>query len=101
MTKELNNQIEKLISDVEDDKLITVDAIKTLCDLLSKFHSDAYYLGEIEDQFLPENLPEYCNDLIEENIIVKQRIQKLERILLLQELGVKFTEDELKGVLGN
>lgn len=101
MSKELNNQIEKLITNVENNKLITVDAIKTLCDLLSTFHSDTYYTGEIEDPSLSESLPEYCNDLIEKNNLIKKRIQKLERILLLQELGVKFTKDELKGVLGN
>ncbi len=99
MEKKLTTQINKLIVKLKNKEVPLNKAIEEYCQLISKFHNTARY--SINSTIEMEEISDFGKILLEENILVEQRIQKLERILLLQELGVKFTKDELKGVLGN
>ncbi len=88
------SDIKNLKSLLNNNQISLIDAIDKFAVLLDDFQNK-------EEELLISNitLNAVNRELLEKNKIVKDRIKNLNRILLLQELGIQFNEEEMYTLL--
>ncbi|TPN82805.1 hypothetical protein [Aquimarina algicola] len=94
MKKNMYSDIKNLKSLLNNNQISLIDAIDKFAVLLDDFQNK-------EEELLISNitLNAVNRELLEKNKIVKDRIKNLNRILLLQELGIQFNEEEMYTLL--
>ncbi len=90
LTLELRN-LKQLLVEKEITLPIAIDKFFTLLELFQN--------GQEEEILLFDKSSSINQELIQRRNIVKERIKKLNRIILLQELGIKFSSEEINTLL--
>ena len=95
--EELSRELKKLKAEIRSGNLSVEKAIVVLSDLINTFDWDQ----DEEDIKIYKGLFSKASikKLINTNEESKERIKKFNVILLLQELGFRFTEEEISDIL--
>jgi len=97
MEKKLTTQINKLIVKLKNKEVSLNKAIEEYSLLIGEFHNTARY--SIDSTIEMDEISDFGKTLLEENIIIEQRIKRLDNIIIMQELGVKFSKEELHKII--
>lgn len=93
--KDLNSEIKDLKELLSKDQISLYDAIDQFVFLIDNFQKN-----QQEDIVLFNvEMSSINRELIEKNNKIKERIKSLNRIIVLQELGIKFEQEEINSLL--
>ncbi|WP_027392818.1 hypothetical protein [Aquimarina latercula] len=93
--KDLNSEIKDLKELLSKDQISLYDAIDQFIFLIENFQKNQH-----EDIVLFNvEMSSINRELIEKNNKIKERIKSLNRIIVLQELGIKFDQEEINSLL--
>ena len=93
--KQLNKEIEKLEHSLSKDEIVISQAINKFSSLLNSFQED----NENNEVSYEETWSMFSKELFKENQKIKERTNNLNKIILLLELGMRFSDDELNKIL--
>lgn len=99
MRNDLLIKIKELKKLLNKNEISTEDAVEQYISLLNSFQGE--YADDQSDMIFDHTLSNICVDFLEKNKKLKERMNSLNRILILQELGIKFSKDELNALLWN
>lgn len=98
-SSKINIEIKKLKKSLNNDKINTLDAIDKFIKLLNSFQHDNDFNSDEENTLYKRTWSNISKQLHNENRTLHARADKLNRILVLLELGVRFSDNELKQIL--
>ncbi|QKX07709.1 hypothetical protein HN014_22175 (plasmid) [Aquimarina sp. TRL1] len=93
--KQLNKEIQELENSLSKDEIAISQAINKFSSLLNSFQED----NDNDDISYKETWSVFSKELYRENMRIKERSNNLNKIILLLELGMRFSDDELRRIL--
>ncbi len=91
MTKDFNVDLSNLKKELLSDQISLFDAVDQFINLLNDFQNE----GDEILLFDSSDFSKINKELLATNNKTKERIKNLNRIIVLQELGIKFDNEEI------